>query len=66
MGAALAPRIEQVNGMADSAGQLGREAIVFARREKPFVVGAKGVVRRRETLALYEREVEEMYAVLGR
>lgn len=64
--AALAPSIDEANSVADSAGQLRKDAIVFAKGEKPFVIVGKGTVQRKATLALYEREIEELYASLGK
>ncbi|KAF1965986.1 acetyl-CoA synthetase-like protein [Bimuria novae-zelandiae CBS 107.79] len=62
--AELAPKIEEANSFADSTGQLRKDAIIFAKREKPFAVGVKGTVQRKATAALYEREIEELYANL--
>lgn len=63
--AELKPKIDEANSFADTSGQLREEAIIFAKQEKPFAIAGKGTVQRSATVALYNREIDELYASLG-
>jgi acyl-CoA synthetase (AMP-forming)/AMP-acid ligase II len=56
------PTVERANRDADSEVRLQRDLIVFAKREKPFLIAGKGNVRRNATANLYEEEVATAYA----
>ena len=60
------PKVEEANSVADTTGQLGRDYIIFAKKEKPFAIGGKGTVQRKATLARYSQEIEELYTGLGK
>ncbi|KAJ4351706.1 uncharacterized protein N0V89_007049 [Didymosphaeria variabile] len=62
--AELGPKIDEANRAADTTGQLSKDAIILAKREKPCVISGKGTVQRKATVALYQREIEELYASL--
>ncbi|KAF2182104.1 acetyl-CoA synthetase-like protein [Zopfia rhizophila CBS 207.26] len=59
------PKIEEANRLADTAGQLGPQYIIFGRKEKPFAITGKGTVQRKATVKMYEQEIETLYAWLG-
>ncbi|KAL1593401.1 hypothetical protein SLS60_011009 [Paraconiothyrium brasiliense] len=63
--AELGPKIDEANNLVDTTGQLRKDAIIFATREKPFPISGKGTVQRKATVALYQWEIEELYASLG-
>jgi acyl-coenzyme A synthetase/AMP-(fatty) acid ligase len=56
------PTVERANRDADSKVRLQRDHIVFAKREKPFLIAGKGNVRRNATAKLYEAEIAKAYA----
>lgn len=63
--AELTPKIDEANSFADSAGQLRKDAILFAKKDKPFAIAGKGTVQKKATASLYEEEIEELYLSLG-
>jgi long-subunit acyl-CoA synthetase (AMP-forming) len=62
--AALAPKIDEANSFANTTGQLRKDAIVFAKQGKPFAISGKGTVQRKATVALYQREIDELYELM--
>lgn len=58
----LAPTIDEANSLADATGQLRKHAIIFAQRGKPFLIAGKGTVQRKATIALYQGEIDDLYA----
>ncbi|KAF2015128.1 acetyl-CoA synthetase-like protein [Aaosphaeria arxii CBS 175.79] len=57
--------VEQANELADTAGQLEQEYVIWARNDKPFLIAGKGTVQRKATIELYEHEVDELYRIRG-
>lgn len=53
--------IEKGNAELPSHARVWRMMVTFAAPEKPFVRSGKGVVVRRATVALYEREIGMLY-----
>jgi hypothetical protein len=60
------PKIQEANRLVESTGPLGRDSIVFAKKEKPFVIAGKGTVQRRAMVKMYNVEIEETYDSIGR
>lgn len=63
---ALAPKIDEANSYADTTGQLRRDCIIFAKKEKPFAIAGKGTVQRKATVTMYETEIDQLYNSVGR
>ncbi|ORY14412.1 hypothetical protein BCR34DRAFT_646399 [Clohesyomyces aquaticus] len=63
---AIWPRIKEANRVADTAGQLRREYIIFGKKEKPFAIAGEGTVQRQATVKKYSPEIEELYTALGK
>jgi hypothetical protein len=63
--AELAPKIDEANSLTNTARSLRKDAVIFAKREKPFAIAAKGTVQRKATVALYQREIDELYTLIG-
>jgi hypothetical protein len=57
----LWPKIKEANELADSTGQLRRDCIMFAKKEKPFAIAGKGTVQRKATMKMYKDEIDELY-----
>lgn len=63
--ASLGPKIDEANSYADMTGQLRKDCVIIASKEKPFPISGKGSVQRKMTVALYSSEIEQLYAALG-
>lgn len=63
---AIWPKVEEANSYADTTGQLRRDYIIFATKEKPFAIAGKGTVQKKATITLYETEIEQLYASIGK
>jgi hypothetical protein len=59
---ALSSRIDRANKYSDFAGQLRKDCIIFAKKEKPFVLAGNGTVQRKTTTKIYENETDRLYA----
>ncbi|KAF1849275.1 acetyl-CoA synthetase-like protein [Cucurbitaria berberidis CBS 394.84] len=59
------PIIIQANNVVETYSQLEARYVMFAKPDKPFAVGLKGVVRRKATVDLYAEEIEELYASIA-
>jgi hypothetical protein len=55
------PKIDEANKLADTTGQLGKDYVIFAKKDKPFSIAGKGTVQRRATIQKYIQEIEELY-----
>ncbi|KAJ4305571.1 hypothetical protein N0V90_001102 [Kalmusia sp. IMI 367209] len=64
--AELGSKVDEANRFTDTTGQLSKNAIIFAKNDKPFVIAGKGTVQRKATVARYQQEIEELYASLGK
>ncbi|GAB1195654.1 hypothetical protein APSETT444_004916 [Aspergillus pseudonomiae] len=58
----LKPYIEKVNVHCHDCVKLSSERLIFATKDKPFILTAKGSVARLQTLALYEEEIVSLFA----
>ena len=58
----LKPYIDKVNVHCHDCVKLSSERLIFATKDKPFVLTVKGSVARQQTLALYEREIASLFA----
>jgi hypothetical protein len=58
---ALWPFVMEANRSAPGHAQLSRDKIIFSKPGKPFPRAPKGTVLRRQTLKLYEKEIDELY-----
>jgi thioester reductase-like protein len=56
--------VEDANRIAPTHSRIFKETILIASSQKPFHYTPKGSVSRERTLAIYDREIEELYAVL--
>ncbi|KAF2034777.1 acetyl-CoA synthetase-like protein [Setomelanomma holmii] len=56
------PKIEEANRFADTTGQLEKDLILFAKKERPFAMTGKGSIQRKATEKLYEPEINELFA----
>ncbi|KAI5867331.1 acetyl-CoA synthetase-like protein [Durotheca rogersii] len=63
---ALWPAIRAANRAAPAFGQIARELVLFAPRDKPFLRAAKGTVQRQLTLDAYAAELDALYAAVER
>ncbi|KAF2146409.1 uncharacterized protein K452DRAFT_264205 [Aplosporella prunicola CBS 121167] len=54
-------RVHIANSLGPSNARIFREYIWFAKPDKPFVRTDKNTVKRRDTVLLYEREIEQFY-----
>jgi hypothetical protein len=63
---AIWPNIQHANSYADTIEQLGREFIIFSKKEKPFKISGTGTVQRKATVKLYEPEIDDLYARVDR
>ncbi|KAF2470039.1 acetyl-CoA synthetase-like protein [Lindgomyces ingoldianus] len=61
---AIWPKVEEANALADTIGQLGKEYIIFGKKERPFAIGGKGTVQKKATIRKYELEIEELYGAM--
>lgn len=59
--ASMWPRIVSANNVVETYSQLERRYAIFAKRSKPFAIGMKGVVQRKETISQYAEEIDELY-----
>ncbi|PSN59431.1 acetyl-CoA synthetase-like protein [Corynespora cassiicola Philippines] len=66
LGEMIWPKIQEANRLADTAGQLGKEMMIFATREKPFPLAGKGSIQRKMIAKMYTPEMDELYASLGK
>ncbi|KAE8449384.1 hypothetical protein EG329_008285 [Mollisiaceae sp. DMI_Dod_QoI] len=55
--------VEKANEGVPEHARVERELVVVAVEEKPFVRAAKGTIVRAATARLYEKEIEEVYAM---
>jgi aryl carrier-like protein len=53
--------VHAANGIASQHARIFREYIWFTKPDKPFVRTDKRTVKRRDTVLLYENEIEEFY-----
>ncbi|THC89587.1 hypothetical protein EYZ11_010967 [Aspergillus tanneri] len=58
----LEPYIQKVNAHCHERVKLSSERLIFATKDKPFILTVKGSVARLQTLALYEGEVASLFA----
>ncbi|KAB8223973.1 putative AMP-binding enzyme [Aspergillus novoparasiticus] len=58
----LTPYIEKVNVHCHDCVKLSSERLIFATKDKPFILTVKGSVARLQTLALYEGEIASLFA----
>lgn len=56
------PTVIQANNVTETYSQLERRYVIFAKQDKPFAVGLKGIVQRKVTVDLYAKEIEDLYA----
>lgn len=56
--------VKRTNASKPSFAAIIREYIIFAKPDKPFSRTDKGTVKRRSTVMLYEKEIEEFYEKL--
>ncbi|KAF2643884.1 acetyl-CoA synthetase-like protein [Massarina eburnea CBS 473.64] len=59
---ALSSHIDEANSFCDSIGQLRKDCIIFANKEKTFAITGKGTVQRKATVAMYSHEIDRLYA----
>lgn len=57
----LEPYIEKVNVQCHDSVKLSSERLIFAEKEKPFILTVKTTVARMQTLALYEAEIAALF-----
>lgn len=57
----LEPYIEKINEQCHDSVKLSSERVIFAKKEKPFILTIKGSVARMQTLALYEAEIAALF-----
>ena len=55
------PAVEAANESCPEFAKLSKELTIFSSPKKPFLQAAKESLRRRETLALYEPEIDALY-----
>jgi long-subunit acyl-CoA synthetase (AMP-forming) len=58
-------RIKEANKLAISTGQLRRDRLIFAKKEKSFALTGKGTVQRKATIKMYKDEIDELYKSVG-
>jgi len=58
-------RIKEANKLAISTGQLRRDRLIFAKKEKSFALTGKGTVQRKATIKMYKDEIDELYKCTG-
>lgn len=56
------PLIEQANAASPAHGRVWRSKVAIAKRDKSFKRAPKGSIIRRQTVALYEKEIEALYS----
>lgn len=56
------PQITRANNLVETYNQLEQRYTIFAKKDKPFEIGLKGAVKRKATVSLYEKEIDELYA----
>ncbi|KAL2835427.1 hypothetical protein BJY01DRAFT_259225 [Aspergillus pseudoustus] len=54
--------IEEANAVCPAHARIAKTHILFAKRDKPFLRAGKGTIQRAGTLALYEAELDALYA----
>ena len=54
-------KVHTANTIGSKQARLFREYIWFAKPSKPFVRTDKNTVKRRDTVVLYEKEIEKFY-----
>jgi acyl-coenzyme A synthetase/AMP-(fatty) acid ligase len=59
------PSLAEANKHVFSEAQLWRDLVLFTTPDRPIKKTAKGTVDRRNTIQMYNREVEELYAAAG-
>ncbi|OCL12111.1 acetyl-CoA synthetase-like protein [Glonium stellatum] len=59
------PHIEEANKESPAYGRVWKSKIAIAKREKPFVRAPKGSIIRRQTVQLYEKEIDALYSNEG-
>ena len=55
------PVIEEANHLGPTFARLFKETIILAKPSKPFPRAAKGTTQRKQALALYAEEIEQLY-----
>ncbi|KAF8896177.1 hypothetical protein BD779DRAFT_1608500 [Infundibulicybe gibba] len=55
---------EEANKIAPAFSRIFKEMIIFASREKPFPLAAKGTVMRKAALQVYDEEITTLYDVV--
>lgn len=63
---AIWPNIQKANSYADATEQLGKDYIIFSKKEKPFKISGKGTVQRKATVKLYKSEIDDLCARIER
>lgn len=58
----LWPVIEEANSVCPAHAQISRNHILFTTPDKPMLRAGKGTIQRTPTLALYESELDALYA----
>lgn len=56
------PTVEEANRTAPAFGRIFKEMIIFSDPARPFPRAGKGTFIRKQVLALYEDEIEQLYA----
>ena len=59
------PVVEKTNELCSDYVRLSRDLIAFIDPRKPLVQTAKGTISRRQSLALYEKEIDDLYRSWG-
>jgi hypothetical protein len=60
------PSIEEANSLSPGHARIDKAHILFTTVDKPMLRTSKGTVQRAGTLALYARELDDLYARLDR
>ena len=53
--------IEEANGLGPTFARIFKETVIVTKPSKPFPRAAKGTVMRKQALALYAEEIEQLY-----
>lgn len=56
------PQIEEANAVSPAHGQVWRQKVAIAKKDKPFRRAPKGSIMRRMTVDLYRPEIEALYS----
>ncbi|KAL3465624.1 hypothetical protein BJX64DRAFT_50149 [Aspergillus heterothallicus] len=58
----LWPSIEEANAVCPAHARIAKTHILFTKRDKPMLRAGKGTIQRAGSLALYEEEIDALYA----